>query len=369
MAVMTASQELQKSIRTVTGARWSRQYKCWHFPCDRSSYELVKEVIGQDAEIDADLLSAYLAQRKAVMLLTEGEEISRKRFMSVTQEPLIQENILAFTAFYNTLLLKGYSPRTIKTYGNEFLVLLRHLKNIPVYSLSHQQIQSYLLWLISKRNYTPASVHTAVNAIKFYFEHIELREKQFFTIPRPKKPQKLPAVLAEEEIVLLIQKTNNLKHRALMMTAYSAGLRVSELVNLQIADVDSKRMMIHIRAAKGGKDRMVPLSHKLLETLREYFKQFRPKVYLFEGDGGGQYSARSAQLVLAAAKKRAGINKPGSIHSLRHSYATHLLEGGTDIRYIQGALGHQSLTTTMLYTHISKVSMDNIGSPLDKLDF
>jgi site-specific recombinase XerD len=151
------------------------------------------------------------------------------------------------------------------------------------------------------------------------------------------------------------------------MASYSAGLRVSELVHLKITDIDPKRMTIHIREGKGKKDRMVPLSNILLELLREYYKSYKPKQYLFEGEGGGPYCPRSAQKVLHEAKKKAGIWKKGSIHSLRHSYATHLLEGGTDIRYIQSFLGHNNLKTTMRYTHVSRIKLENIGSPLDKL--
>ena len=153
------------------------------------------------------------------------------------------------------------------------------------------------------------------------------------------------------------------------MTSYSAGLRVSELVSLKALDIDSKRMMIHVREGKGKKDRMVPLSKKLLEVLRQYFIRYKPKVYLFEGEGAKPYSTRSAQEVLSEAKKKAGIHKRGSIHMLRHSYATHLLEGGTDIRYIQAFLGHDSLKTTMLYTHVSRLKIENIQSPLDKLEW
>jgi site-specific recombinase XerD len=238
-----------------------------------------------------------------------------------------------------------------------------------VSSLTKKQVEAYLLWLMDKKGYTKAGIHTTINALKFYFEKVEGRATEFYDLPRPKKASKLPDILAEEEIVDLIKKTDNLKHRALLMASYSAGLRVGELVTLKKSDIDSKRMMIHIRGAKGEKDRMVPLSKRLLETLRLYVMTFKPKEYLFEGEGGLPYGTRSAQLVLAAAKRKAGILKNGSIQSLRHSYATHLLEGGTDVRYIQSFLGHNSLKTTMLYTHVSKLKIESIQSPLDKLNW
>ena len=171
----------------------------------------------------------------------------------------------------------------------------------------------------------------------------------------------------EEEVMDLIKRTENLKHKALLMTSYSAGLRVSELIKLKMADIDSRRMMIHIHEAKGKKDRMVPLSRRLLDTLRQYYIKYRPKVYLFEDENGNPYHSRYAQAILKAAKEKAGVLKKGSIHMLRHSYATHLLEGGTDIRYIQTFLGHGSLKTTMRYTHVSKLKIESIQSPLDRL--
>jgi len=238
-----------------------------------------------------------------------------------------------------------------------------------VHSLTKAHIHAYLLWLLQKRGYSEVHVHTAVNALKFYFEQVEGRAKELYDLPRPKKPQKLPSILPEEEVLALIQKTENLKYRALLMTSYSAGLRVSELVGLKIRDIDSKRMMLHIREGKGKKDRMVPLSEKLLETLREYFRRYKPKQYLFEGDGNQPYSSRSAQLILQQAKAKAGIHKQGSIHLLRHSYATHLLEAGTDIRYIQAFGGHNSLQTTMRYTHVSRLKIESIQSPLDRLNW
>jgi len=193
------------------------------------------------------------------------------------------------------------------------------------------------------------------------------REREFYDLPRPKKPFKLPSVLAEEEVISLVQKIENIKHRAIILAGYSAGMRVSEIINLKVNDIDSKRMMIHIKAAKGKKDRMVPLSKRLLETLRDYYRKYKPKEYLFEGQTGESYSSRSIQLILSAAKLKAKVKKKGSTHMLRHSYATHLLESGTDIRIIQELLGHNSIKTTMRYTHVSRKSLDKVGSPLDKL--
>ena len=188
------------------------------------------------------------------------------------------------------------------------------------------------------------------------------------SIPRAKRPQKLPTVFSEEEIIALIGNIENLKHKSVLYLIYSAGLRISESVNMKIADIDSKRNIIVVRGGKGKKDRTTLLSKKLLHMLREYYRQYRPKEYLFEGQSGGKYSIKSIQKTFNAALKKSGIRKKATVHSLRHSFATHLLERGTDLRYIQELLGHNSSKTTEIYTHITSKGMDKIISPLDNLE-
>jgi site-specific recombinase XerD len=206
--------------------------------------------------------------------------------------------------------------------------------------------------------------------LKYYFEQVLKQDKFFYEIPRPKKPLQLPNVMGQNDISKLFTVLNNVKHKAILFTAYSAGLRVSEVVQLKIADIDSDRMVIKVVDAKGKKDRYVGLSQVVLEVLRNYLKLChpRPKVYLFEGDiPGTPYASRSAQKVFQRAKQEAGIQKQLSFHSLRHSYATHLLEKGIDIRFIKDMLGHFSIKTTERYTHVSKVKAVSIVSPLDDL--
>lgn len=361
--------DLEKEVRRIKDINWSGENRYWYLPLSRPNYEVFKSHFAGKRTLDNSLIREYLEQRNAMGILIGGGPVSHRRAIILQKEPLCEANLTAFMQFQAMLLLKGYSKSTIRTYCNEFHFLLRKLGPNEVNSLSKEQVQSYLLWLITRLKYSEAHVHTTVNALKFYFEKVAGREKEFYDLPRPRKPLKLPDILAEEEMLSLILKTENLKHRCILMTCYSAGLRVSELINLKIADIDSKRMMIHIRSGKGKKDRMVPLSEKLLETLREYYRKYKPVEFLFEGAGGKKYSARSAQEVLADAKKRAGVHKKGSIHMLRHSFATHLLESGTDIRFIQELLGHQSMSTTMRYTHVSRIMIGNIQSPLDKLDW
>lgn len=368
ICLITNNKELEYTLRLFPGIRWSQQRHCWFIPLGKENYTALKAFVQDKALLEVSALRSYLQQR--AVLPKPINAASAKKVQQLQEYPLSAENLLAYQAFQNMIRLKGYSDNTFRTYTAEFEKLLRLLGNASVNSLTKEHIQSYLLWLLDKKGVSEQSVHTAVNAIKFYFEKVEKRQKEFFDLPRPKKPEKLPVVLAEEEIVNLIMQTPNLKHRALIMTAYAAGLRVSELVNLKVSDIDSKRMTILVRQGKGKKDRMVPLSVKLLETLRAYFQQFRPKEYLFEGAGPGKpYSTRSAQIILKEAKWRAGVRKGGSIHSLRHSFATHLLESGTDIRYIQAFLGHNNPKTTMRYTHVSQIKIESIQSPLDKLNW
>ncbi len=353
-------------IKKIKGVKWTATRKCWYILCTKENYQAAADALKGIAELQTGDLKKYLLQRKALTTKPEQKIIAGTAKM-IIQNPISEENIIAINTLKKMLVLKGYSSNTIRNYCNEFHHLLRLLGNRSVNDLQKQHVLSYLLWLLEKQGCSETQVHTAVNAIKFYFEKVMKREKEFYDLPRPKKPFKLPEVLAEEEVIEIIKKINNLKHRTMIMAGYAAGMRVSEIVNLKVKDIDSKRMMIHIHSAKGKKDRLVPLSKKLLETLRAYYKEYKPKEFLFEGQSGEAYSTRSAQQILQEAKDKAGISKKGSIHMLRHSYATHLMEGGTDIRIIQELLGHNSIKTTMRYTHVSKKDLGKIESPLDKL--
>lgn len=359
---------LEYTIRKIKGIKWSGTYKVWYLPLNKPNFLLLADALKAKATLDTQLLKQYLEQRKSVQLLHNRERVSQKRAQILLQQPLSEENLEAFRQYQQLLLLKAYRPQTIRVYCNEFHLLLRLLKKIPVGSLTKEQVQAYMLWLLKRKRYSYTHLHTTINALKFYFEQVQGRQREFYDLPRPQKPEKLPAVLSEVEVVGLIQKTGNLKHRALLLTAYSAGLRVSELVGLRVRDIDSGRMLVHVHEGKGGKDRMVQLSEVLLETLRAYYKQYKPSEYLFEGDRPSEpYSTRSAQKIIKRAKLWAGVKKKGSIHMLRHTYATHLLESGTDIRYIQELLGHNSLKTTLRYTHVSKLKVVGIKSPADRL--
>jgi len=265
------------------------------------------------------------------------------------------------------LTLKAYSYNTIRTYCIELAQLLYILNDFPVYDLSSDQLRSYCLYCIKNLKLSENQMHSRLNALKFYFEKVLHKEKFFFDIPRPKKINALPKVLNFNEVRKMFSKTTNLKHLLILKLCYGMGLRVSEVVNLKIEHIDSKRMQVLIATSKGKKDRYVKLPESVLLELREYYKFYRPKEYLFEGQIGGQYSIRSVQQVFKAAMKKAGIIKTIGIHGLRHSYATHLIEMGTDISFVQKLLGHKDIKTTLIYTHVSNRSLSKVSSPLDML--
>ncbi len=285
------------------------------------------------------------------------------------EKPVLQNHShrTAIDAYVALLKLKNYSPNTIRNYSNWFLAFLNHFPGRKPSSITKPEILDFL-YAYRKTNKGSASVQNQlINAIKFFYEKLLQRPAEHYNLPRAQKSHQLPSVFSEEEIRRIIAACENLKHRSMICLAYAAGLRVSEIVNMRLKDIDSQRMVIYIRQSKGRKDRQVMLSTKLLELLREYYKHYRPRHWLFEGRAGKQYSVRSVQQMLHSVKIKAGVTRKGSVHALRHSFATHLLEGGTDLISIKNLLGHKSLSTTMTYTHVSRKQLSKIQSPLDKL--
>ncbi len=247
---------------------------------------------------------------------------------------------------------------------------LQTIKDVPASEFTVGRIKDYLQYCSEKLKLSENTLHSRMNALKFYYESVLKREKFFWEIPRPKKPLLLPRLLNEDELRRLFNSLLNKKHKAMLFTAYSAGLRVSEIVNLKICDIDSKRMQIFISRAKGKKDRYVNLSPLVLDILRKYLQEYKPspKIYLFESEQTQTaYPTRTVQQIFANAKHKAGISKEVGVHSLRHSFATHLLDKGTDIKYIKDLLGHFNIKTTERYLHVSKKQLINIASPFDDL--
>jgi site-specific recombinase XerD len=328
--------ELNEEVKSLVSAKWSASEKAWYVS-DTAQY--------------------------------------RKKF-GLPPKPLISAEVLskihpvnqpALQSYVDALQLKAYSANTIITYRNEFVQLLYALKARPVSELSAAQLRSYFLYCIRALKLSENTLHSRINAVKFYVEQVIHREKFFFDIPRPKKPSILPKVISSTDIKKIFAAATNLKHNTMLKLCYGMGLRVSEIVNLKITDIDSVAMQVFIERAKGKKDRYVNLPESILTQLRDYYKAYRPKIYLFEGQYGGPYTTRSVQAVFKTALSKAGINKRVGVHGLRHSFATHLLENGTDMRFIQDLLGHNDIKTTLRYTHVSQQSLRKVISPLDRL--
>jgi len=264
------------------------------------------------------------------------------------------------------LILKKYALSTCKTYLSMFSKFMKHFGDQELESISELDIRQYLQGLIVQ-NCSDSFVNQALNAIKFYYEVVLEMPNRFYSIERPQKKRILPTVLSPEEIAKMITNTKNLKHRCIISLLYSAGLRRQELLSLKLTDIDGKRCVILIKDAKGGKDRLTSLSLVLLEQLRRYWKENQPKTYLFEGKVNMPYSPTSVANIVKKAAYLSGIKKKVTPHVLRHSFATHLLENGTDLRVIQTLLGHSSLKTTEIYTHVAQNHIINLRNPFDSL--
>ncbi len=375
---------LNTIFKKEAGAKWSHTNSCWYLPLAKENYDSLAKALTGKAILQTDELKAYLEKKnkKAKSFSVKNKPVAKaeiKKVMFFPPEPasllnhnsaVSKQNIDALKKFNQQLILKSYSPSTIRTYTNEFVQFLNTINNVPAHTFTAARIKDYLQYCFKKLKLKENTLHSRMNALKFYFEQVLKKEKFFWEIPRPKKPMILPKLLNETELSKLFNALPNKKHKAMLFTAYSAGLRVSEIVHLKIADIDSKRMQILIEHAKGKKDRYVNLSPLLLDILRKYLLEYkpRPKFYLFESEQTfTAYPTRTVQQIFSTAKQKAGITKAVGIHSLRHSFATHLLDKGTDIKYIKDLLGHFNIKTTERYLHVSNKKLVNIISPFDDL--
>lgn len=278
------------------------------------------------------------------------------------------EGIASIETFKRYLLSNRYSPNTIKTYSEALKSFLTFCNTKAIKEISNEDVIAYNNDYILKNKFSSSYQNQIVNAIKLFFKIVKETAIEIDKIHRPRREKVLPNVLSKEEIKLILNAHSNIKHKTMLSLIYSCGLRRSELLNLKPTDIDSNRNIVIIRQGKGKKDRIAPLSPKILVMLRAYYIVYKPKIWLFEGQIENEaYDARSLSNVLKQALTKAGITKPVSLHWLRHSYATHLLESGTDLRYIQELLGHSSSKTTEIYTHVSTKCLQQIKSPFDDL--
>ncbi|MEI2283983.1 tyrosine-type recombinase/integrase [Paenibacillus polysaccharolyticus] len=334
-------------IRQVTGRRWESDAKRWIIPYSEASLqEFTKHFNAIDVEISAELWVESELLRNWKL---SGEQTQWKR------EELQQ-----------ALKLRGYSRKTIKAYCNQVERFVASLPQIDT-EISASHVHTYCLSLL-ERGISHSSVNQTISAIRFYCKHVLLHPAEFQYI-RPKKQTKLPNVMSETEVTQLLKAVINLKHKTILYLTYSAGLRVGEVVRLRYSDLDIERQTIIVRQGKGQKDRRTLLSNLAWEFVQKYIAEYKPDRWLFPGQSSDRHlTERSVQKVFEEARQRAGIVKKCSIHALRHSFATHLLENGTDLRYIQELLGHTSAQTTQRYTHVSTKNIQRIQSPLDRMD-
>lgn len=335
--------------------RWSKEFNMVYIKNSNQSLDAVFKKFRGVAWINCN----YFLPKSSFSRTTEEMDVSwfRKRKLADDYKSC-PESYLA------KLELKRYANNTVRTYVSCFESFINYYKELNVDHINENDIRLYLQKLIQEKC-SNSYLNQSINAIKFYYEVVLEMPNRFYGVERPRVENRLPKVLSKEEVLALINNTNNIKHRCVASLLYSAGLRRSEVLNLKPEDIDGKRMVIRVGSGKGNKDRYTILSHTLLKDLRKYYIKWRPAKYLFEGPFGQQYSGESVAKIVVEAAKRAKIKKRVTPHMLRHSFATHLLESGTDLRYIQVLLGHSSTKTTEVYTHVATNVYFNIKNPLD----
>ncbi len=341
--------ELNARIKKLPDAQWSNTLKAWHVPDNAENRKRFKITINDE---------------RLMVNQTPATHINQLPLTIYHSKTILQK----LERFKQWLRSRRYSESTIVTYTEALKVFLNFYKHKPINEITNQDVIVFNNDYIFENKLSASFQNQIVNAIKLFFAKIENAKLNPELVHRPKKPKLLPNVLSKAEVKQILEAPTNIKHRTMLCLIYSCGLRRSELLYLKPEHVDSKRNVLLIKAAKGKKDRIAPLSDKTIALLRHYYKLYKPQQWLFEGQQAGeQYDARSLSNVLTQALEKTNIRRPVTLHWLRHSYATHLLEAGTDLRYIQEILGHKSSKTTEIYTHVSTKSLQKIISPFDTL--
>ncbi len=347
---------VQALVKTLPEIGWSRQHAMVCLPNTRQNLDRIYQTFKGTAWVNGK----YFFNNRPIHTGNEKPTINhyRIRNLPITYRAVPEE-------FLRKLEVKRYSLNTAKTYIMMFEKFLNHYSKVKNPDcLGENEINQFLLFLATS-NKSDSYINQAINAIKFYYEQVLGMASRFYYLERPTKASKLPDVISKDDVKLMLKATKNIKHQCIIALLYSAGLRRSELINLKLRDIDSKRMIIKVNNGKGKKDRITLLSNVLLNNLRTYYKTYRPKNFLFEGSNGESYSGSSVLSIIRRSSQKAGIYKKVTPHMLRHSFATHLLEAGTDLRTIQSLLGHHSIKTTEIYTHIATKNFHLIKNPLD----
>lgn len=346
---------IYETLTNIDRIEWSKHYKSF--------------ILEKDVAVVNQLI--VLLRPIAVICLSKEIEINNveTKKLLLEQSAGHQGRIKSCPGPYlDKLIALDYSKNTINNYYKHFLEFVNYYRDKDIDTITKEEIEAYLKSLRESRKVSVSFIHMAVNAIKFYYEKVLGKKREQYLVTRPKTGHTLPNVMSEKEVHRLLKAPNNLKHKCILLIIYSAGLRRNEVINLKVSDLQTHRGLIFIKGSKGKKDRYTIFSQKIRPILREYYKEYRPDEWLFTGQYGARYSVASIQSIFDKAKKKAGIMRRATPHSLRHSFASHLLEKGVDIRFVQELLGHKSIKTTEIYTHVIMKNIENIKSPLDNLD-
>lgn len=347
-------------VREKLKAQWSATHRSWHVTYEENVFEKVCDLFFR-YHVRVFKKNEYAPDYIPPKKIQKNHDLSN---LIIPNEASLKQ----LTYFTSWMKSRRYSDNTIETYINSLKVFLSYYHQKTPEAITNEDLIEFNNRYIIANKLSVSYQNQIINAIKLFFRVTQLKSINIDLIYRPKNPKLLPNVLSKEEVKAILSAPVNIKHKAMLSLIYSCGLRCGELLKLKINDVDSKRGLLIIRQSKGRKDRIVPLSEKILQLLREYYQAHKPVMYLFEGQTKEtMYDERSLQNVLKQSVSKCGIHKPVTLHWLRHSYATHLLENGTDLRYIQELLGHSRSTTTEIYTHVSSRELRKIKSPFDLL--
>lgn len=348
------------SIAKRINGKWSATKRVWWVPNSGNVVNKVFEAFKDVAYVDYSAFKPKPAKTITKTAQPKTKKDSPKIVWSQAQKD-------AMWAFAKMLEGRRYSKSTFTTYGGYFKQFLAAHPNVNPQDISEGQIIDYVSRTVRENDYAAKTQNQIINAIKFYYEKVLGLKKTEYWIPRPRKEQKLPTVASEEEVMRMLVAAENIKHQCMIGMLYSSGLRRGELLNLRISDIDLDRKQVLVKGGKGKKDRLTLLSDRMIVGLRKYFDEWHPRYWLFEGPEGKKYSGTSVGMVVKNAAKKAGIKKNITPHVLRHSFATHLMDKGTDTRYIQELLGHSNIATTAIYAHVSQKDLRKIISPLDRI--
>lgn len=346
LAIPFQANKWRSVVKDIPGRFYHKEQRLWSIPNTKEAMDRVLSQVDSN-----DIVYQKRVSEEKVVAVIQLDEVSRSELSKAEEK----------------LWLKGYSVHTLKNYKNSLVHFLKFFEGQDYSQLTKAQIEGYLAAYVVKHQMSKSKQNLVINAIKFYYEKVLNMPREYYELQRPKKSRTLPGVLSEQAVMGLINAPENLKHRAILWTIYACGLRISEAINLRITDIQSDLGCMMIKSAKGKKDRRVPLSKHLLDMLRLYYKEYKPAYWLFEGQDGGQYSPSSIQKIFRRAVNKAGVHPWATPHTLRHSCATHMLQNGVNLRYIQAFLGHSNPKTTEVYTHLTNFDKSQIQSPLDVL--